>query len=209
MSTTIMERLKSATKPDHDSAEGHRFQAALANGRLKKEQYVQYLEQLYLIHSSLEGKLREKIQAGLIPAQVVTEEQMQERFLLHDLTYFEVNMENLPILKATAQMIEYIDTISSTEPYALLGMHYVLLGSKHGGKFIAHNISKTYGLQTIGALYFDPYGSEFMELWLSFKASMNDLSLSQDQEAKILEAAGKTFRSFGELGDELYSAMVA
>ncbi|MFX9692342.1 biliverdin-producing heme oxygenase, partial [Acinetobacter baumannii] len=84
---------------------------------------------------------------------------------------------------------ENIDKLATRGP-ALLGSHYVLLGSKHGGKYIAHSLQSKYHLnEGKGAIYFDPYGTNFQQIWKSFVAGMNELPLgSEDEEAMVLAA---------------------
>ena len=86
-------------------------------------------------------------------------------------------------------------------------MHYVLLGSKHGGKFVAKACQDSYNLvDGKGALYFDPYGPNFMPIWKTFKESMNDLPLNEGEIDKVCSAAGQMFNSIGEIGNELMPA---
>ena len=55
---SVMQRLRESTRDLHDAAEHHDFQRAFAQGSLPKDRYVSYLEQMYLVHKSLEQQLR-------------------------------------------------------------------------------------------------------------------------------------------------------
>jgi heme oxygenase len=203
--TGLMEKLKDSTRAMHDSAEGSQFQGRLANGALPRQLYIDYLEQLYLVHSKLEQAIRKT--AGDKTKNIVSDDQLQEPFLRQDLESFGKSVQEIKPLSATSKLLSQIDELAKTCPVALLGMHYVLLGSKHGGKFVAKTCQDSYNLvDGKGALYFDPYGPNFMPIWKTFKESMNDLPLEDGEIDKVCSAAGQMFNSIGEIGGELMPA---
>lgn len=202
-SKTLMEHLKDNTKTMHDSAESSEFQGHLANGRLPAEAYVSYLEQLYLVHKFLEDEIRKHCESGASFSGVVSDEQLQVPFLKRDIEHFGRDVQKIKPVPATTEVIEEMKKLSHDCPVALLGMHYVLLGSKHGGKFIAKSCQEKYHLQDAGALYFDPYGQNFMPLWKAFKESMNKLSVNDVELNTTSESAGKMFSAVGNIGAQL------
>ena len=206
MTASLMETLKEATAPLHNSAEGSRFQSLLTNGRLSQDVYADYLAQLYLLHSLLENEIRRH--ACL--ASVVVPLQYQEEFLRQDLVSMGKDTANVAALASTRQLLDLIRLCSAECPEALLGMHYVVLGSKHGGKFIAKNVQASYGLiDGAGSLYFDPYGPSFMPIWKQFKEEMNKLVLPAPTIEAICEAAGQMFKHFTLIGEEMMPRVVA
>src|SRR5207237_2516420 len=88
----------------------------------------------------------------------------------------------------------------------MLGALYVLLGSKHGAKFIAHQVKEAYQLGDSGYSYFNPYGESFRELWLRFTSGLNELSLNDQERQALLAAADNTFDVFGEIGVAIWDA---
>jgi heme oxygenase len=202
--TGLMERLKDSTRAIHDSAESSQFQGHLTNGALPQNVYADYLAQLYLVHSYLEQEINKHSASGACFAGVLTSDQLQVPFLKEDLQNFGRSTDEITPLNATKKLLDLMTALSKSQPVALLGMHYVLLGSKHGGKFVARNCQEAYKLPDgRGAKYFDPYGPNFMPIWKSFKESMNNLNLNESDSAQTCDAAAKMFSAIGEIGAEL------
>ncbi len=200
---TLAETLKLSTRGFHDAAEGHNFQGYLAQAILPLDQYKCYLEQLFLVHSTLEEKIRQHWHKDPRLAAVVLDVQMQEAFLKQDLEYLKTDYQKLVPLAATAAFIKIIEKTAKNNPIALLGFHYVLLGSKHGGKFIAKNVKQKYNFNHGGATYFDPYGDQFMPCWRTFINALNEAPLSESDISAVIDAAKATFVSIGDIGSEL------
>lgn len=196
----LMEQLKESTRSMHDSAESSKFQAYLANGALPIETYVDYLEQLFLVHRRLE----ESICSNAELKDILDRKELQLPFLEKDLEQFQRATDKIKARAATQRLLDKISESAVSSPSSLLGMHYVLLGSKHGGKFIARNCQESYKLaEGKGVLYFDPYGPNFMPVWKNFKDTMNARSFSQAESSAICKGAAEMFRSVAEIGDEL------
>ncbi|MBX9572824.1 MAG: biliverdin-producing heme oxygenase [Candidatus Obscuribacterales bacterium] len=206
-SNNIMERLKESTAVMHDAAESSQFQAHLAQGKLPISCYADYLEQLFLIHRALEDSFSFHQGKGDRASRIVTEQQRQKDFLNEDLKALGRNAEHAKSVPSTKKILAEIEQFSQSQPSALLGMHYVLLGSKHGGKFIAKTCQDSYKFSDgAGVRYFDPYGSNFMPIWKDFKESMNQLNLSKQEADEICKAAGIMFATIGQIGAELMPA---
>jgi heme oxygenase len=166
--------------------------------------YAAYLEQLYLIHRELENGLRETRSANDVISRAIDDAQMQEDFLAADLRVLGRQPNLVKPVPATQKLIEKISEYASRQPMALLGLHYVLLGSKHGGKYIARQLAKTYNLnEGEGNKYFDPYGSEFMPLWMQFKNAINESQLSEQDCNAIIEGAQQMYASIAQISEEL------
>ncbi len=200
----IMQQLKDGTREHHNNAEGQEFQRQLAAGELSRELYAAYLSQLLLIHELLEKRLGESAKSLPAISTVFTDDQKQVPFLERDLEFFGVNIQGVRPRQSTKVLLDQIENAATEHPYALLGFHYVLLGSKHGGKFIAHNLQNKYHLnEGRGAVYFDPYGTNFQQIWKSFAAAFNELPLTDADEATVIRAAGDTFEGIARLNQEL------
>ena len=200
---TLMEHLKESTREMHDSAESSQFQGHLTHGRLPLDSYVDYLEQLYLVHGTIEREIQKHAPGSSFDG-VVTQEQLQVPFLKRDLEHFKRSPEKIKAVPSTENLLKEIARLSDSCPPALLGMHYVLLGSKHGAKFIAKSCKEKYQLDDSGGVvYFDPYGPNFMPLWKSFKESMNKIEINESEMNTMCDAAGKMFIAVGKIGAEL------
>jgi heme oxygenase len=203
MTVQLAQVLKTSTRALHDSAEGSQFQSHLTSGKVTLQEYSTYLGQLFLVHSRLEAELKRAFEKDARLQQIINDEQMQEGHLLADLNHFKVQPKELEPLNATERFLLIISKTASQQPLALLGMHYVLFGSKHGGKFIAKNLSEAHKLNGVGTKYFDPYGDEFMPYWRSFVDKMNELQPTEKELEEIVQAAKDTFVAVGEIGREM------
>lgn len=198
---TLHQYLKESTRPNHSAAESHPFQSALANARLSREAYADYLQQLRALHKGFEAKLALAAERDANVGSVVRPEHYQVRFLDNDLRALKVgNGEPLDCVKRFVDATQF-----NLEPVSLLGVLYVLLGSKHGGRFIAHNVQQAYEFTDAGHTYFNPYGEAFRELWQQFTAGLNALELTEAQRQAVLHGASATFDVFGEIGQEVWN----
>ena len=203
-----MQRLKDGTRDCHNNAESQEFQRLLASAELPKQLYVSYIGQLWLIHKHLEAHLAALAKKDSAIAETVTENQMQVPFLQKDLEFFGTDTNQIHATPATKWLLEKIDE-KAKHGTAVLGSHYVLLGSKHGGKFIAHSLQSKFQLsEGKGAAYFDPYGSAFMPIWKSFASGMNELPLTEEDEDTMIAAAREMFEGVGRLSEEMVQAKV-
>ena len=203
--TTFAEELKASTRKAHESAEGNQFQKELFNGNLPVEEYAEYLKQLYLIHSRLEEHLEKTRATDSRLAPVVHDIQFQRQFLRSDLGHLKQPCTGIVPLPTTVDFVARLDRAAAVTPASLLGAHYVLLGSKHGGKFIAQVLKKQYQFTDAGCLYFDPYGGEFRQHWLAFVDGMNSAGLTREEQSAVIELAGHTFDAVGNVGLEIRS----
>lgn len=191
---SLMERLKEDTRQAHDSAEGSKLQSELANGTIPLETYKQYLGQIYLIHRALERGIKSNIANCPIIRNSLSDSHYQESFLSSDLSALGVKGEEIKPMPSTRAVMEKIEKQSRECPAALLGYHYVLLGSKHGGKYVAKRLQERFNFEDgIGCKYFDPYGQTFMPLWLEFKKQMNESECSDNEQEQIICAAREMF----------------
>lgn len=197
--STIALQLRESTRSAHNSAEGHQFQKELGSGTLSKPLYTQYLSQLYLVHRNLEKAMSSQPYME----SVVSKEQFQTEFLERDLRALGVQPESVKPIDITASMLERIEELAKTSPTSLLGFHYVLLGSKHGGKFIASTIKKAFALTDGGCIYFDPYGQEFQKHWQHFTNGINSFEIKDGQVEPLLDAASEMFSFVENLGGNL------
>lgn len=197
--STIALQLRESTRSAHNSAEGHGFQKELGSGSLPLPTYSAYLSQLFLVHQALESAMNGQPYMG----PVVSQEQLQTEFLRQDLDALGVNPAEITPVNTTKTMLNRINELAKSSPTALLGYHYVLLGSKHGGKFIASVSKKSYSLGSRGAFYFDPYGPEFQQHWQHFVNGINRLTLPEAEIEHMLFAASEMFAFVESLGSEL------
>ena len=202
-SETVMTRLRSSTREQHDRAENHRFQSALARGQLPRESYVVWLGQMLLLHGGLEAALRSAAATSESVRNVVKDYQYQQPYLEEDLQFFGVDTGTLEPSPSTAAFLSELQE-DNVDPLALLGYHYVLEGSNNGSKFIAKGLGKVYGLQPgPGMRYLDPYGDEQRGRWMEFKQDMDAVGFDPEEQQRIVAAAQKMFDQIAAMSDDL------
>lgn len=199
----VMPVLRDSTADLHQAAEQSAFQQALVRGVLPREMYVKWLGQMLHLHRALETALRSAMSGGGPVARVVHEWQFQEPRLLEDLKFFGAAEPSgaLPSVREFARWIGVADGVE------LLGAHYVLEGSKNGGRYIAKGVRRAFALAgDDGVRHLDPYGEAQRERWTEFKAAMTAEEFSAGDTARMVEAARRMFRTVTQLGDELAAA---
>ena len=198
-----MQRLRDATSDEHYQAEHHPFQQAMLNGDLSRQDYVDWLGQMYLIHGALEGALRRAVGENEGLSAVVVEHQYQLPYLRRDLEFFAVEPEAIEPLPATERFMALVGR-NQDDPMWLLGLHYVLEGSNNGSRFLARRVARAHDLAPgQGLRYLDPYGDSQRDNWMEFKRAMDALELSGPDRDRLVEAARQMYRTVSELADDL------
>lgn len=201
---TVMERLRDETMEHHKRAESHPLQKALATGQLSREHYTGFHGQLMLVHRALERALAAK--AATVPAiaRSVKLYMLTEQYHAADLAHFGIDPAGVRPTPATARVIEHIQTTAASNPIALLGMLYVLEGSKNGSKFLSRVVMKAYGIGPgPGVLAMDPYGDHQRAYWQQFKDDMNGLAFTPEQIDGMLTSAKAMFDAIGAIGSDI------
>jgi heme oxygenase len=205
-----MARLKAETQDLHTAAERHPFQAAMAAGRVSREEYVRWLGQMLLVHRRLEARIREAMDAVPALRAVVRPFQFQEPYLLEDLALFGVRPEELTPTPAAAAILADLDRAAASRPLALLGFHYVLEGSNNGSRFIARSIRRALGLTPgRGDRFLDPYGESQRDNWAAFKRDMEAQRFSTGDIDFLVSAAREMFAAISRLSGDVAASPVA
>lgn len=206
--TGIMMRLREETMQLHKETESGQFQTEIMSGRLPLDSYVDLLEQLFLVHRSLELHLGRLAATHTPFRQVIHERQFQESNLRMDLLHFGRDPNRARVLPATQSFIDWIGATAAANAIALLGVHYVFEGSKNGGRFIARAVQRAYSLAGgQGLSYLDPYGDEQQMHWQEFKESMGRIDLTDGECDTIVAAAKETFGGILRIHQELHAAV--
>lgn len=199
----VMERLKLGTKDMHDAAEGRPFQRRMVKGGITRDEYADWLGQMYLIHRALERHLLGRLLGDPLFA-AVREEQFQEPNLLADLAALGCDTHALRPLPATVTLIADVERAAAAAPLELLGYHYVLEGSKNGNRFVARQLVPALGLAPRRAdRYLDPFADAQPAKWAAFKADMGAIGFDAAQIDLLVCAARRMFEGISELSDQL------
>jgi len=189
--------------PLHRETENGRLQQDLMAGRLPLARYSDLLRQLLLLHRSFEAAIEGCAGSAEPLAAVVHPHQFSEAALRRDLAHFGYAAEASSALPSVHAFGAMVESWAQENPIALLGVLYVLEGSKNGGRYIARAVRRAYSVDGPGTEYLDPYGDEQAEKWQEFKSAMDSLALTENQRNQVVAAASSTFRSIMALHREL------
>lgn len=203
-SDNLMGRLRLETEQMHHEAEQRPVEKALAAGTLPRETYHAWLAQRYHFHTYLEAALGTACQRDARLARLITPDQFQAANARADLDTFQVDLAAHPPLNCVAAARPTLDQWAATAPPRLLGVHYVLEGSKNGGRYLARSVQRAYGLTgPDGTRYLDPHGAQQRPLWQAFKNAVNAESFSADESDAIVAAAQQAYRWVSAIDDAL------
>lgn len=207
--STIMSRLKQATRDLHRYAETRELQRRIARGTVSRDRFAEYLGQLYLMHEALESALARAGRGCGVVASVATPERMRLPALRQDLEYHGLDPECVAALPATTAFTSRIEGLERDDPTALLGCLYVLEGSTNGSRFLAAVLRDAWSLADAGLAYLDPYGEEQPARWKSFKRAMDGQEFSSRERESIVDAARFTFSAVADASDQVLQAIAA
>jgi heme oxygenase len=176
---TLLERLKTETRPAHD-----RIEAAIDLDRriASRDGYRDLLIRFYGFHKAWEDDAAE---------------------VAHDRTFFRRRCKTGLLARDLAALGLAPDAIAALPqcrplmplpaPEAVLGSMYVVEGSTLGGAIIAREAERRLGLTPeAGCAYFRSYGRETAAMWKSFGAVLLEAS-SPEADDVIVASAQKTF----------------
>lgn len=199
---TNSDALRTATRELHERIEQHPLQKQLASAAITRENYARYLQHLHMLHTAFEARLKELADKEPFN-RVIVDDYYQQQFLKRDLE--RLSAEHSDVIKSPASLPETIkfgyEGAFAENDLALLGALYVLLGSKHGGKYMAHQLRSAWGREDRHE-YLDPYGTEFAALWKKF---VQDLNTVQDKQP-LLDGARATYNAFFAISDAILPA---
>ncbi len=182
----ITTRLKDDNWALHQIAERQDTPGSLIKGTMPKDGYLAMLAQQYLVNKAFDQALREIIPQHQAIGALILDEQLLTPYLLEDLAYFGVDPTNAQPLPGTQRFIDHI-CAHKDRPLHLLGLHYVRLGACNGNAFVARVVRKAYALDDPhkGTRYLDPFGPAQRKKWLAFKARLDAMELTQDQQDEV------------------------
>lgn len=203
-SDNLMGRLRVETEQMHHEAEQRPVEKALLAGTLPLETYQAWLAQRGHFHSVLENALTTACRKDARLARLITPTQYQAENVRADLSYFKVDLAAHPPLNCVTAAQPTLEQWATAAPSRLLGVHYVLEGSKNGGRYLARSIQRAYNLPgPDGLRYLDPHGEQQRPLWQAFKDAVNAETFSSEEADAIVAAAQQTYRWVSAIDDAL------
>lgn len=204
------EWIKAETAALHKTVQRHPFEKGLLKAARRRdfrlEQYQRWLGQNLLLHETLEPRLLERRRDSPAVAAVIEEAALQAPNLRADLSHFGVD----PASTAPSPAIERFRSVvagAATDPFFLLGMHYVVEGRKNGSHFISIVLRRLLGLKSgEGYRYMDPHGGEQLARWKGYKARLDAQPMTDAQAARFLAGARAMYAAVLDVNDGLLAA---
>ncbi|MGA5301179.1 biliverdin-producing heme oxygenase [Nucisporomicrobium flavum] len=186
-------RLRSATRSDHDEAQGSGFLDRLASGSLPRAAYADLATQHWFIYETLE-------QAAVVMAA----DPVAGPFVFPELTRLPALTDDLAVLTsqdryaplpATERYRARLREVAFDRPWAFIAHHYTrYLGDLSGGQYLGPAIAKAYGLDGPGHRFFVFDGVSPPAFRTRYRALLDDLALSPDDEGSLLAEVSEAYR---------------
>lgn len=183
--------LRESMSSRHSKIEQHPLQNDLANGTISKEKYAKYLQGLLNFHRGFESSLKKHSNEAPLKGIIDVDYFMIDR-LEKDLSELGASPESGSNGSGTEKSVE--------NPLELLGILYVILGSKHGGKYMSKMLSDKMGSE-YHHHYLDPFGTKLGALWTKFVAEIDALPLSDEERNTVLKGAISAYDAFTHSSD--------
>jgi len=200
--------LKQSTQDLHNQAEAGPFQQRMMDGKLLREEFVAFLQQVWHVQSGIEPLFREAAAKEPRFAEMLHENHFRLSKIEQDLS----DLDAAPIderLASTEKFIGFVEQATRSDPLSLVGVLYVKEGATNGNKIVAKRIREGLGLpESVAMGYLDPHGPDQRKRWMAFKEALDTLDMTDDEKSRCMESARATFRLFTELSAELSAQSV-
>jgi len=201
-------KLKQGTQDLHDQAEAGPFQQRMVDGELLREEYVAFLQQALHVHRAIEPLFRDAAAREPRFAAMLHQNHFRVNKIEQDLVDLDAE-PSATVLSATQRFVDAVSQAAISDPLSLIGVLYVKEGATNGNKIVAKRIREGLGLDPAVAMgYLDPHGPDQRKHWNAFKAALDSLDVTDDEQDRCLEAARETFRLFMDLSAEIAESLL-
>ena len=200
-------QLKTETKKSHTAAENTKFVGSFLRGVVSKESYKQLVANFYFIYRAMEEEV-DKLKEDPIVSKIAYDELNRVNNLERDLRYFYGPNWRAIITPSDAcqQYVNRIREVADEDTELLVGHHYTrYLGDLSGGQILRGIAEKALNLPKGEGLYFYEFEKieDKKEFKTKYRASLNELPISQSQANAIITEANYAFRLNMYMFDEL------
>lgn len=198
---TLSEQFRSGSAAEHRSAESSDFIAALFEGRVNAAGYAAYLGRLLPVYQRLESvgselrsheHVRELFDPALFRAEAIAA----------DLHHWGGEVIDSPATRAYQARIEQ----TLADPIRYLGHHYTrYLGDLSGGQALGRVLERAFQLSDgAGTAFYRFARIEKVKPYKDgYRARLDALSLTEDEQARVVEEVRVAFALNQQLFDEL------
>lgn len=187
----LQEKLKTATKGNHDELEELMFVNEIMNKTLTLEQYKTLLATNYIVHAAIESRLHDALDAELKTVLGI-ENRHKVAALEQDLLEMNIQKNELDALDFDFLKKRDFNNASS------LGAMYVLEGATLGGNVIHKKLKANPVFEGLSLKYYTVYAQELMPNWLSFVKVLNT-SVPEADHTAAEESAVELFKQIAQV----------
>ena len=195
--------LKEGTQALHDQAEAGNFQVRMVNGELARLEFAAFLGQMRHVHAAFDPAIKVAAEADNRVAQLFDDSHLRLGRIDQDLADLDSTAIAEP-LPSTQKFVEYIGHRLNEHPASLIGVLYVKEGATNGNKIVSKRLQQAMELKSDQAMrYMDPHGKDQRRNWNAFKATLNELDLSEQEQADCVRVAQETFQMVMDVSREI------
>lgn len=194
---SLVSELRAATRDLHEQIERLPFAQALVSGQMQRAPYVAALAQLYAIHRTLESELERQT----LPSAVYHPGMNRSSSLARDLVALQAGPCTLPLF-ATQTLTAHIRAWSVQSPPSLLGALYILEGSRMGSLVVVKPLAAGLRVPLAPGHGLDYHLQDLADrprAWQQFKAALETLPLSAEEQAGIVQAGVITMQRLHDM----------
>lgn len=192
----LSERLRAATRADHDAAHRTPYVDALITGRLPKSAYAALTAQRFFVYEALEQAaiaMRDDPVAGLF----VFGELTRLPALLADLEFLLGSdwADQLQATPATVAYCERLQEVAFTWPAGFVAHHYTrYLGDLSGGQHIGAAVAAAYGLDRSGRAFFRFDGFDLDEFKGRYRELLDAVPWDAAEQDRFVDEVALAYR---------------
>jgi heme oxygenase len=194
---SVIPRIRAAIGSAHDEIETTPYAVAIMSGGITRSDYVVSIAQLHAIHAALESVVNE----GPI-AQFFDPEMIRTTALDRDLAYWQADRNEIALLPETESTVAAIHSAAANSPLSLIGMIYVMEGSRMGSLVIAGPLAKALGTTPVAGQGLDYHteGSQSLRGRLgAWKQRVEQANFDESQIDAIQTAAVRLMDELNQL----------
>ncbi len=201
--TGFHRKLKEGTQALHDQAESGNFQIRMVNGELARLEFASFLGQMRHIHAAFDPAIKHAAESDDRVARLFDESHLRLGRIDQDLADLDSTTIPEP-LPSTQKFVEYIGHRLDAHPASLIGVLYVKEGATNGNKIVSKRLQRAMELKPDQAMrYMDPHGKDQRRNWNAFKKTLNELELSEQEQADCVQVAQETFQMVMDVSREI------
>jgi heme oxygenase len=204
----IAEKLKQASRPQHEAAENSTFITQLMRGQLDLAAYTKYLTNLAWLYEALETKCVEG--EPLETSEPIWDARLNRiDSITADLEALGVNdwKNTTKPSRAMASYIEHINSLTGRDDLRLIAHHYTrYLGDLSGGQAIAALVGRHYGA-TQDQLNFYRFAKieDNVRFKESYRSNLDSLELSENEVDELVREVQLAFEFNQKVFEDLAS----